>query len=173
MSDWGEYALAWACFLAAHLVPAMPGPRGWLIARLGRAGYLAAFSVTSILLLIWLIRASGVTPYIPLWDTGGAGRWLVNLAMPLAILTGALARGMSGLVAAFAIWAGAHLIANGDLSHVILFAGMLLFAGAGLARSGLPQQFRVTPARLALAVALWAGLFGMHPFVVGVSPVPF
>ena len=40
MSGWGEYLAAWACFLGAHMIPALPGPRGWLVARLGRRGYL-------------------------------------------------------------------------------------------------------------------------------------
>ncbi|MBU3031056.1 NnrU family protein [Paracoccus marinaquae] len=172
MDGWGEYALAWACFLGAHVIPAAPGPRGWLILRLGRGGYLAGFSLLSVALLIWLIRASGGTPYLPLWEAGGWSRWLVNLAMPLAILTASLATGMSGLIAAFTIWAGAHLVANGDLAHVILFGGMLVFALTGLARSGVPRAFRVTVPRLLLAVAIWLALLMLHLPVVGVSPLP-
>lgn len=97
---------------------------------------------------------------------------MVNLAMPLAILCGALAVGLSGLMAGFAIWAGAHLVANGDLAHAILFGGMLIFALAGLARSGVPRSFRPTPLRLLLAVALWIALIALHPLIVGVSPLP-
>lgn len=172
MSGWGEYALAWGCFLGAHMIPAAPGPRGWLVARLGRRGYIAAFSVLSFALLVWLVRASGAAPYVGLWDAGGWSRWLVNLAMPVAILTGALAVGMSGLIAGFAIWAGAHLIANGDLAHVLLFGGMLVFALSGLIRLGPPRKFRSTPARIAAALILWAALIALHPVVVGVSPLP-
>lgn len=173
MDGWAEYGLAWGSFLGAHLIPAAPAPRGWLIARLGRHGYLAAFSLLSVALLIWLIRAAGAAPHVPLWDTGGAGPWLVNLAMPLAILIALAAPGMSGLIAAFAIWAAAHLVANGDLAHVALFGGMLVFALSGLVRSGWPRLRWPGWPRLALALLVWIALILLHPWVVGLSPLPF
>ena len=113
MTGWIEYGAAWACFLGAHMIPALPGPRGWLIATLGRRGYLAAFSLLSIGLLYWLIVAAGRAPYVHLWDQPGWSRWLVNIAMPVAILIGTLSVGMSGLVVAFALWAGAIEAAEG------------------------------------------------------------
>lgn len=172
MGGWGEYLLAAAAFMGAHVLPALPRPRAFLIARLGRRVYLAGFSLLSILLIWWLIAAAGRAPVIALWDQTPESRWLVNIAMPLAILCAALATGLSGLVAAFAIWSGAHLAANGDLAHVLFFGGMLAFAISGLVRSGPPRRFRVTPLRLALAGAIWMGLLGLHPLVVGVSPLP-
>lgn len=170
--DWGEYVVAWGCFLGAHVIPAAKGPRSWLMGHLGRRGYLAAFSVVSIMLLLWLIGAAGRAPYLPLWDSGLTGRWLVNLAMPVAILCGCLAAGLSGLVLAFAIWAGAHLVANGDLAHVLLFGGMLAFALTGLARSGVPQRLRLTPVRVSAGLVLWLALIWLHPHVIGISPLP-
>ncbi|MBO9453773.1 NnrU family protein [Paracoccus sp. R12_1] len=172
MNGWSEYLLAWICFLAAHMVPAAPGPRGLLIARLGRRGYLLAFSLVSVALLIWLVRASSGAPYVGLSQAGTGSRWLVNLAMPVAILTGAIATGMSGLLMAFAIWAAAHLVANGDLAHAILFGGMLVFAGSGLIRSGFPCVFRPSVLRIVAAIGLWIALLLLHPVVVGVSPLP-
>ncbi|WP_295043618.1 NnrU family protein [uncultured Paracoccus sp.] len=172
MTGWGEYLAAWACFLGAHMIPALPGPRGWLVARLGRRGYLAAFSLVSIALLSWLIVAAGRAPLVSLWDPQPWSRWLVNIVMPVAILTAALAAGMSGLIAAFALWAGAHLAANGDLAHAMFFGGMGVFALSGLVRSGLPGAFRVTWARVVLAVLAWAALLHLHPLVIGVSPLP-
>ncbi|MBK4214541.1 NnrU family protein [Paracoccus caeni] len=172
MGAWGEYILAWACFLGAHVIPAARPLRGWLIGRIGRRGYLAAFSLLSLVLLYWLIKATGRAPFVPLWDAGMAGRWLVNLAMPLAILSVTLAVGLPGLVSAFAIWSAAHLIANGDLSHLLFFGGMLIFALTGLLRSGLPGRFRVTPLRIVAAVVIWATLLHLHPLVIGVSPLP-
>jgi uncharacterized membrane protein len=172
MSGWIEYGLAWAAFLGAHVISMTPMLRGRLIGRLGRRGYLTAFSIVSVGFLLWLIGASGRTEYIPLWESGNWGRWLVNLAMPLAILIGALGIGLSGVVAAFAIWSAAHLIANGDLAHVIFFGGMLIFALGGLARSGLPRAFRLQWWRWGLALVIWAGLFHLHPLITGLSPMP-
>lgn len=173
MTGWGEYIAAWAFFLGSHMIPALPGPRGWLVARLGRRGYLAAFSVLSIGLLYWLIVAAGRAPVVALWDQPGWSRWLVNIAMPLAILVAALGSGMSGLIAAFALWSGGHLVANGDLAHALFFGGMLVFALSGLLRSGLPGAFRVTWQRLVVAALVWATLLHLHPPVIGASPLPF
>ncbi|MFD2814072.1 NnrU family protein [Paracoccus aerius] len=69
-------------------------------------------------------------------------------------------------------WAGAHLVANGDLAHAVFFGGMGVFAVSGLARSGLPKVFRVTWRRILLAVLVWAALLHLHPLLIGVSPLP-
>lgn len=171
MSGWIEFGAAFAAFLGAHVIPARPGLRGALIARLGRVGYVAGFSVVSLGLLYWLIVAAGRAPDVLLWDHAIWHRWVVNLAMPLAVAAGCCAPGLGGLMAAFMIWAGAHLLANGDVAHVILFGAMLGFALTGVGRLR-EVAWRVTPARLALAVAIWATLFVLHPYVIGVSPVP-
>ncbi|MDO5706834.1 MAG: NnrU family protein [Paracoccus sp. (in: a-proteobacteria)] len=171
MSGWGEYILAFAAFLGSHVIPARPGLRGGLIAALGRRGYIAAYSLLSLGLLYWLIVAAGRAPVVPLWDQAIWQRWLVNLAMLLAVLAATCAPGLSGLMRAFALWAGAHLMANGDLAHVLFFGLLLAYALAGMARQGRPA-WRVTPLRLGLAVVIWAALFWLHPYVIGVSPAP-
>lgn len=99
-------------------------------------------------------------------------RWLVNLAMPVAVLAAAVG-GMAGLMAGFVLWAGAHLVANGDLAHGILFGLMLIYALFGLGiclRRGV--TLRVAWPRLLAAAVIWAALFHLHPLVIGVSPLP-
>ncbi|MDO5658971.1 MAG: NnrU family protein [Paracoccus sp. (in: a-proteobacteria)] len=225
MGGWSEMACAFALFLAAHVIPAMPRLRGPLIGALGRAGYLAGFSLVSLGLLYWLLMAAGRAPYVGLWPPAIWQRWVVNLAMPAAILltvfgtaapnpfgVGGQERGFDpdrpGIVGvtrhplmwAFALWAGAHLLANGDLAHAILFGAMLIFALSGIAaaeararrqpgfamaarRSSLiPLAALITgrwrPAalpsgrRMAIAVAVWLGLLALHPSLIGVSPLP-
>ena len=54
MSGWTEFILAFVAFLAAHLIPMRPALKSPLIAVLGRAGYIAAFSLLS----LGLIRLS-------------------------------------------------------------------------------------------------------------------
>jgi uncharacterized membrane protein len=157
MTGWAEYVLAFAAFLGSHAVPARPRLRGWLIARLGRMGYVIAFSALSTALLFWLIFAAGRAPFVPLWDQAVWHRWLVNLAVPLAIVLGSFGIGApnpfafegrsSGydpehpgivgfarqpLLWALLLWAGAHLLANGDLAHVILFGAFGGFALIGM-----------------------------------------
>lgn len=156
--DWIELALAMGLFMASHRLPAALGLKTRLVAALGARGYTLVFSVFSLGLLGWLISAAARAPFLPLWEQQGWHRWVVNLAMPLAIALGSFgiaapnpfafegrstgfdpARpGIAGLnrqplLWALALWAGAHLLANGDLAHVILFAPFL-----GLALAGMP-----------------------------------
>lgn len=157
MTDWLEFAAALALFLGSHRIPAMGGLKGRLLARLGPAGYGALFSVVSLALLAWLIVAAGRAPVVPLWDQAGWHRWAVNLAMPVSVLLAAFGTGAANpfafegraagfdpdrpgivgvtrqpLLWALALWSGAHLLANGDLAHVLVFAPMLVFSLAGM-----------------------------------------
>ncbi len=81
----------------------------------------------------------------------------------------------------FAIWAGAHLLANGDRQSLILFGGLGLWAvlailfinrrdGAWVKPDPLPMTAEVKP--LAIAIVGFAVLFFAHPWLFGVSPLP-
>ena len=48
-----QLLLSIAVFLAAHLLPSTP-LRGWLIARIGRQGFMRAFSALSLGLFVWV-----------------------------------------------------------------------------------------------------------------------
>ncbi|MFZ1471019.1 MAG: NnrU family protein [Paracoccaceae bacterium] len=154
---WLEFIAVMALFLLSHRLPAMLGVKGWLERHLGRRGYTVAFSILSLGLLYWLIMAAGRAPFVPLWDQQEWHRWAVNIAMPIA---GALTvfgvaapnpfafegraagfdpdhPGIAGLTRqpllwALALWSGAHLLPNGDLAHVLLFAPMLAFSLLGM-----------------------------------------
>lgn len=168
--EWAEFSIALAAFLGSHVIPARF--RAPLIARFGKRAYVIGYSILSLALLYWLIVASGRAPYVELWPQEPWMRWLVNLAMPLAVLAAAVA-GMAGLMAGFALWAGAHLVANGDLAHGILFGLMLIYALFGLGiclRRGV--ALRLAWPRLLAAAVIWAALFHLHPLVIGVSPLP-
>lgn len=154
---WIELALAMALFMVSHRLPLAFGLKARIIATFGTAGYLAAFSLLSLLLLWWVLSAAGRAPFVPLWDQAGWHRLVVNVAMPLACALAAFgiaapnpfafegraqgfdpARpGIAGLTRqpllwALALWAGAHLLANGDLAHVMVFAPFLALALIGI-----------------------------------------
>lgn len=106
------------------------------------------------------------------------------------------------LLWALALWALSHLFPNGDLAHVILFGGFALMALAAMpafdarARAALsPEAARAyfdatallslrpvlraawwrnlaRPGRLAVAFVLWIAVLFLHPYVIGVSPLP-
>lgn len=173
---WGEFAGVLVLFLASHAAPAHPTLKARLVAALGLRGYLVLFNALSILLLVWLIVAAGRAPYVELWDQQIWQRWIVNVVMPLAILLGVFGigtvnplsfggrkegfdpdhPGIAGLVRhpllwAFLLWASAHLLANGDLAHVLLFGGFATMAVLGMSAIDARNRRR-------LGVANWARL---------------
>jgi len=219
--DWAEYALAFAAFFLTHSLPVRPPVRPWLVARLGHAGFGLGYSALSLGVLAWLIGAAGRAPYLPLWPWA-AWQTHVVLAVMLPvclILALAVARpnpfsfGGAGndrfdparpgivrltrhpLLLALALWAGAHLLANGDLAHALLFGTFAGFAllgmrlidrrkrretGAAWARLEAarcrgplrPASWPGVVLRLGLGGVLYAALVWVHPWLFGVSPLP-
>jgi uncharacterized membrane protein len=153
----GRFLGVLAVFLIAHVIPALPAIRRALQARLGGGGFLAAYSVLSLLLFAWLISEALAAPYIPLWFAGPWGHWLAVVFVPLAlVLLGASALAPNPLSIAFVnrpfdpaapgavaitrhpilwglgLWGLAHLPANGDLVGLLLFGSLGAFAFVGM-----------------------------------------
>ncbi len=143
---------ATALFLLMHFVPSTP-LRGALVKAMGEWPYRGLYSTVALAALAWMIVAYGAAPREPLW----AGlRWLPIVVMPLAFVLIACgywrnptmvgaddllksddpARGIiritrHPLMWGIMLWAGAHVLARGDLKSVIFFGGFLLLAGLG------------------------------------------
>lgn len=218
---WLEFTAALLLFLASHAIPVRPPVRPWLVARLGLRGYIIAYSLLSLLILAWLIGAAARAPFVgvlPYWEIF---RWVPLLLMPLACLLavagmmrqnplsfggigiapfdpekpGILEVSRHPLLAAMALWGGAHLLANGDLAHMILFG---LFAGFAWMGMGIidkrkqrqmgqaewarlsrntarlnPTCLRPAPIETALAAAVFLALLVLHAPVIGYHPLPW
>ena len=219
---WAEYALAFLVFFLTHSAPIRPPVRPWLVARLGQSGFGLAYSALSLGVLAWLIGAAGRAPYVPLWPWAGWQNHVVLAVMlPVCmILALTIARpnpfSFGGarnarfdparpgivrwtrhpLLVALALWAGAHVVPNGDLAHVILFGTFAAFAGLGgrlidrrrrremggdwdrlrEAVAAAPIGSDAPPPaillRLSAGLMLYVGLIWLHPFIFGVSPLP-
>lgn len=222
MNEWAEFAAAFAAFLLTHSLPIRPPLRPLLVRWLGSRGFTAAYSLLSLAVLAWLIAAAARAPYIALWSWAP---WQNHLALTLMLVVclilalsigrpNPLSFGGAGdnrfdpdhpgivrlmrhpLLMALALWATAHLIANGDLAHVIMFGSFAAFAliGGRLvdrrkqremgARwqelrdrvSARPMMSR--PAswvrlwlRVGAGLALYGALLLAHPWLFGVSPL--
>ncbi|WP_296764033.1 NnrU family protein [Sediminimonas sp.] len=218
---WLELAAALAAFALSHAVPVRPPVRGMLVNRLGARGFTAAYSTLSLAMLGWVIVAAGRAPHVPLWDWAA---WRAALPFGVMgavclLLTFGLARpnpfsfGGRGnacfdparagvvrwlrhpLLAALALWALAHLAANGDLAHVIVFGLFAGFAVLGMAMvdrrkrrelgpdwHALRARLRAAPrwqpplswtgavVRAGLAVLFYAVLLWGHAWFAGVRP---
>lgn len=153
MTEWATFALAIAAFLGSHFIPRLGGLREKLIARMGRLLYFSAYGVLSLGVLAWVIVAAGRAPFVELWPQDPWMRWLPNLVMPLACVLVTCGIGLANpqtlggarkpdfdfenpgfaalsrhpLLLALILWAAAHLVANGDLAHVVLFASFAAF----------------------------------------------
>jgi len=143
-------------FVAAHMVPAAKPVRAALVGGLGQTPYLVLYSLVSLALLAWVVRAYFAAPYVEMWPGTDGVRWLAAAVMaPACVLITAgiaspnpfsLGLGGKGFDAArpgivgvtrhpviwgLALWAAAHLAANGDAASVILFGLLLALALAG------------------------------------------
>ena len=177
-----EFSLALSAFVAAHTLPAATGLRDWLMGRLGRATYLAAYSALSIALLVWLIFAAWRAPYVALWDPSPATAAIPLLAMLPAclLLAGAAVRpnplsvsfrggeidpARPGVLAitrhpflwAFFLWSASHAVANGDVVGTIMFGGFAAFSMAGMRIVENRARRRLPPEHWERAAAIATG----------------
>lgn len=216
-----ELVLAVALFLASHRLTNRPAFRAWAEARLGgRRGFTIAYSVLSLLLLAWMVLAYRDAPMVVLWGQQPWMRWLPPLVMPLACILavaglttanpfsiGPGARGYDparpGILRltrhpvlwAAALWAGAHMVPNGDAAALVLFAPLLVLALAGpmlldrkrrdslgfeewsrlaalTERPGMALVRETGWRRILGGLALYAALLALHLPVIGAWPLP-
>ena len=152
------FLAALVTFQLTHMIPARPAVRGWLISTVGRIGYFVVYSLISLAVLGWLIIAAANAPYVEVIPPLTIFRWAPVLVMPvvcwltiagLAIpnpfsfgglgrhpfdpeYPGILRTTRHPILLALMLWAAAHLLANGSLSHVILFGLFAGFAAMGM-----------------------------------------
>lgn len=146
-------------FVGGHFLLSSAPLRWPLVGWLGETRFLVLYSASMIVVLAWVILAYRDAPTVLLWDFGHAGRGIPAIVMPFALffavcglttpsatMAGArepdepgrdLTRGIMRItrhpfLTGVALWAVAHLIANGDTASVILFAGMLILAVGGM-----------------------------------------
>src|SRR5215469_2074834 len=151
---------ACAFFLLIHFAVSGTAWRDALVARLGEGPYRGAFSLASLVGLVWMILAYRHAPTIELWGLHLGLRPLVFVLVFVAVLfvviglsspsptsvgaEGKLAQGEAAVrgitritrhpfLWGVALWAFAHLLVNGDVASVMLFGTLLLLALAGTA----------------------------------------
>jgi uncharacterized membrane protein len=222
MDALSHLALACLAFVCLHVVPSTP-LRPALVNALGEKAYLGLFSLASLAGIVWMVMAYKAAPAAALWP---GLRHLPSALMPFALIlvvggvmtpnptaVGAAkllkrdepARGILRITRhpvmwGIMLWAGAHLLARGELKSTLFFGSFLLLAAAGTVlmdlrkaqlgdvwtryarlTSNLPfvaiAQGRNRLAwrelgalKIVIALVLYALVFHFHPWLFGVRP---
>lgn len=129
--------------------------RGRVVERLGETGFTVAFSVASVASIALLVQAWQGAETTPLWFAPGWVRWILAIVMlpafvlfACSLIGNPTAMGGAKLLAAgprgiqrvtrhpmlwsFAIWAGVHVVGNGDSAALVFFGAFLVTALAGM-----------------------------------------
>ncbi|MFD0860515.1 NnrU family protein [Roseovarius aquimarinus] len=221
--SWTGFVFVFTAFFATHSVPLRPNIKSGLAALIGARGFSLAYSVLSLGMLTLLIWSAGRAPHVELWPPMPWHRHAVHLGMLGTCLILALSVGRPNplsfggarnavfdpahpgivrifrhpVLAGLALWAGLHLLPNGDLAHVLLFSILAGFAIAGRAlidrrkrremgdarwielKSVIskapfiskPRSWMSLALRIMAGIVAFAALLFLHPFVIGVPVV--
>lgn len=181
-------------FLGVHSVRIVA--EGWRTqtrARMGEMPFKGVYSVLSIVgfaLIIWGFGQARQQP-VQLWSPPTGMRHAASLLTLVSFILLAAAyvpgNGIKGrvhhpMVLGVKVWALAHLLANGNVAHVVLFGAFLVWAvlNFGAARRRDRAAGTIYPAgtstgtviTLVVGVAAWAATaFWLHGLVIGVRPI--
>jgi len=220
---WTEFVAAFGFFFVSHSAPVRKPIRDRITKKIGSRGFTLAYSALSLAALAWLITAADRAPYVQLWPWASWQPYipLIVMAPVCLIIALAVARpnpfsfgganndafdpsrpGLVGwirhpLLVALGLWAGAHIVPNGDLAHVLLFGTFAIFALAGQRLVDRRKQRELGgrwgeldrgrrcgrsldvkrfgsgfAARFLTAVFLYLILIALHPSLFGASPLP-
>jgi uncharacterized membrane protein len=163
------------------------------IARIGPQPWKGAYSVVSLMgfvLIVWGFSQARMAP-VQLWSPPLALR---HLAAPLTLIAfvllvaayipgnGIKARVHHPMVLAIKVWALAHLLANGNLAHVLLFGSFLVWAVLSFSAARrrdraaatvyAPGQTARTLITLVVGVLAWAAFaMWLHGWWIGIRVV--
>jgi uncharacterized membrane protein len=125
-----------AIFIGIHLMPSVFPLRAMLIAKLGEGPYKGVYSLISLVGLVLIVYGKAYADFIPVWSPPSWARFIpwVLMLPALILIVGAnvpcnIKRfSPHPMMWAVMMWAGAHLVANGDQASILLFAPFALFA---------------------------------------------
>ncbi len=147
--------LAAILWVFVHIGVSGTSLRDAIVARVGERIFSVVFSVASVLAIVALAQAWQGAETSLLWVAPSWLRWLLAILMlPAFVLfacslignptamggAGLLAQGPRGIqrvtrhpmMMAFAIWAAAHVLGNGDSAAIVFFGAFLVTAVAGM-----------------------------------------
>ena len=173
-----------------HFVPcAGIGARARLIDRLGEPAYKGVFALALVVAIVLMVVGWRSTAPVAVYTTWAWGVAVADLLMFVALVLLAASAVPTNLkrsvrhpqLTGVGLWAGSHLLANGDLRGLVLFGGLGLWAIVAILfinrRDGAwekpePQPLAGEWKPLAAAIVGFAVLYLLHPYIAGVSATP-
>jgi uncharacterized membrane protein len=146
-------ALVW---IGMHIGIAGTSVRDAIVARIGDAPFRGLYSLLSIVVIVFLVRAWGVAATTPLWYAPAWLRWVLVAVMLVAfvLFVASVSRRNPTMVGgetamtqpprgiqrvtrhpmlwSFALWAAVHIIGDGDTAAIVFFGAFLVTALAGM-----------------------------------------
>ena len=179
------------CFFIIHLVPSFPNTRANVIARIGAGPYKGIFSLISLIGFVLIVYGLKAAPFGSLYVPPSWGRHANMLLMlPSLYLFFSTSLGPAPSSAkvfsahpmnwGVVVWSFGHLLANGDMAHVLLFGSFLVFTiisiVTGNARGMKPVLQHRPPLLkeilfIGVVVVIYLGLFASHRFFTGMPLV--
>jgi uncharacterized membrane protein len=179
-----------AVFLGAHVFTSLREQRAAVVARLGLGPYKGLYALVSVVGIALIAygfaryRAEGMIDlwYPPPWmrHVNNAILWPAMVCIAAAYIPGDIKRVLKHpMLVGIKLWALGHLLANGDLSSIILFGSFLVWAGydraslkwrsdPGAPAFGLGGRDCDTIAVIVGTLLYVALGFWFHPYVIGV-----
>lgn len=171
-------------FFLIHLLPSFVSKRQSLINSYGEPAYKGVFSLLAAIGLGLIVVGKIKADFIGLWVLPGWTRYLTIsfllisfILLPAAYLPNNIKRFTPHpMLWAVVLWSVGHLMANGDLASLILFAGFIVFALFNIKSANIrgvtEQAFRL-PIRndlmvIVAGVLAFAVVFFLHPVLFGV-----
>jgi uncharacterized membrane protein len=147
-------------FVGGHFLLSSRPLRPLLNERFGERAFRLIYSAAMTVSLIWMIAAFRAAPVIPVWQPAPVLAWVPLLVMPFASILlvagltspnptlvggerfldgtpGSPAVGMLSITRhpflwGTGLWALSHLLANGDLSSIVMMGGIAVLSFAGM-----------------------------------------
>ena len=175
---------------AVHLFPSLlPATRGKLIEKLGDGPYRGLFALDIVIAIVLMVVGWRSATIEAVYAPPLYGHPLVTALVLLSFILFGAAKAPGNIkrylrhpmLMGMAVWAGAHLLANGDNRSVVLFGGLGLWAIVTMIAISLREGAWEKPAAaplsrdlmtLVASGALFALVIYFHASVFGVSPLP-
>jgi len=170
-------------FIGTHLIPALGQARARLIRRLSENSYRLLFTMLSILGLGLMVWGKSKAPHTDIWIPPTWGRNAATIVMFPSILLLAAAKLPTNIkrvtphpmMWGFMLWSLAHLLANGDLSSIILFGSIGAYSVIAIRsanqRGATVSTVRVSAVRetvtAGFGVVVYFALLYLHPYLFG------